>query len=49
VIDRVIGRVNLRVQQLDVKIETKTEDDVFVHMIVVVQYFVLSERVYDAF
>jgi len=49
VIDRVIGRVNLRVQQLDVKIETKTEDDVFVHMIVAVQYFVLSERVYDAF
>jgi regulator of protease activity HflC (stomatin/prohibitin superfamily) len=48
-IDRVIGRVNLRVQQLDVKIETKTEDNVFVHMIVAVQYFVLSERVYDAF
>jgi len=49
VIDRVIGRVNLRVQQLDVKIETKTEDDVFVHMIVAVPYFVLSARVYDAF
>jgi regulator of protease activity HflC (stomatin/prohibitin superfamily) len=48
-IDRVIGRVNLRVQQLDVKIETKTEDNVFVEMVVAVQYFVLPEKVYDAF
>ena len=48
-IDRVIGRVNLRVQQLDVRIETKTEDNVFVQMVVAVQYFVLPEKVYDAF
>ena len=48
-IDRVSGRINLRVQQLDVKIETKTEDNVFVHMVVAVQYYVLPEKVYDAF
>lgn len=48
-IDGVIGRVNLRVQQLDVKIETKTEDNVFVQMVVAVQYFVLPDKVYDAF
>ncbi len=48
-IDRVAGRVNLRVQQLDVKIETKTEDNVFVHMVVAVQFYVLPEKVYDAF
>jgi regulator of protease activity HflC (stomatin/prohibitin superfamily) len=48
-IDRVVGRINLRVQQLDVKIETKTEDNVFVHMVVAVQYYVLPEKVYDAF
>jgi regulator of protease activity HflC (stomatin/prohibitin superfamily) len=48
-IDRVIGRVNLRVQQLDVEIETKTEDNVFVRMVVAVQYYVLPEKVYDAF
>lgn len=48
-IDRVKGRVNLRVQQLDVKIETKTEDNVFVQMVVAVQYFVLPDKVYDAF
>jgi regulator of protease activity HflC (stomatin/prohibitin superfamily) len=47
--DHVAGRVNLRVQQLDVGIETKTEDNVFVKMIVAVQYFVLPDRVYDAF
>lgn len=48
-VDRVIGRVNLRVQQLDVKIETKTEDNVFVQLVVAVQYYVLPEKVYDAF
>ena len=48
-IDNVVGRVNLRVQQLDVEIETKTEDNVFVRMVVAVQYFVLPEKVYDAF
>ena len=48
-IDRVVGRVNLRVQQLDVEIETKTEDNVFVRMVVAVQYFVLPEKAYDAF
>jgi regulator of protease activity HflC (stomatin/prohibitin superfamily) len=49
VIDRVVGRVNLRVQQLDVEIETKTEDNVFVRMVVAVQYYVLPDKVYDAF
>ena len=48
-VDRVVGRVNLRVQQLDVEIETKTEDNVFVRMVVAVQYFVLPEKAYDAF
>ena len=47
--DHIAGRVNLRVQQLDVAIETKTEDNVFVKLIVAVQYFVLPDRVYDAF
>ena len=48
-IERVAGRVNLRVQQLDVRIETKSEDNVFVNLTVSVQYFVLPEKVYDAF
>jgi regulator of protease activity HflC (stomatin/prohibitin superfamily) len=45
----VVGRINLRVQQLDVAIDTKTEDNVFVKMIVSVQYFVLPEAVYAAY
>jgi regulator of protease activity HflC (stomatin/prohibitin superfamily) len=49
IIDRVAGRVNLRVQQLDVRIETKSEDNVFVNLTVAVQYFVLPDKTYDAF
>ena len=48
-IDRVVGRISLRVQQLDVRVETKTKDNVFVFVIVSVQYFVLPEKVVDAF
>lgn len=49
IIEMIAGRLNLRVQQLDVKVDTKTEDNVFVHVIVAVQYHVLPEKVYDAF
>src|SRR5690554_4055521 len=49
VIDRVAGRVNLKIQQLDVIIETKTKDNVFVKMKVSVQFKVVPERVYEAF
>lgn len=48
-IEKIAGRVSLRVQQLDVKAETKTKDNVFVHVIVSVQYFILPNNVYDAF
>jgi regulator of protease activity HflC (stomatin/prohibitin superfamily) len=48
-IEVIAGRINLRVQQLDVKVETKTEDNVFVHVIVAVQYHVLPDKVYEAF
>lgn len=48
-IDRVAGRLSLKIQQLDVIIETKTLDDVFVKLKVSVQYKVLPEKVYDAF
>ncbi|QQS19653.1 SPFH domain-containing protein [Candidatus Saccharibacteria bacterium] len=48
-IDQIAGRVNLRVQQLDVQVETKTKDNVFVFVIVSVQYFVPAEKSVDAF
>lgn len=49
IIDRVSGKVNLKIQQLDVLVETKTFDDVFVKIKVSVQYVILADAVYDAF
>ena len=49
IIDKLSGKVSLRMQQLDVKAETKTQDNVFVHIMVSVQYIILPEKVYDAF
>ena len=49
IIDRVAGRLSLRIQQLDVVVETKTKDDVFVKVKVSVQYKVIKDKVYDAF
>ena len=48
-IDRIAGRLSLKIQQLDVIAETKTLDDVFVRLKVSVQYKVIKEKVYDAF
>jgi regulator of protease activity HflC (stomatin/prohibitin superfamily) len=49
IIDRISGRVSLKIQQLDVNVETKTRDNVFVKLRVSVQYYILPEKVYDAF
>lgn len=48
-VDRVAGRLSLKIQQLDVIVETKTLDDVFVKLKVSVQYVVIKTKVYDAF
>lgn len=47
--DSVAGSISLRVQQLDVSVETKTKDNVFVRIVVSVQYQALPQQVYDAF
>jgi regulator of protease activity HflC (stomatin/prohibitin superfamily) len=47
--ERIAGKMNLRVQQLDVDIETKTKDNVFVQTVVSIQYMVVPNKVYDAF
>ncbi len=49
VIDKIAGRMSLKIQQLDVLVETKTKDDVFVKLKISVQYRVLPSKVYDAF
>ncbi|NQZ43265.1 MAG: SPFH domain-containing protein [Flavobacteriaceae bacterium] len=48
-VDRISGRLSLKIQQLDVIVETKTLDDVFVKLKVSVQYLVIKGKVYDAF
>ena len=48
-VDRISGRLSLKIQQLDVIVETKTKDDVFVRLKISVQYKVIKDKVYDAF
>ncbi len=50
IMDRVAGKVSIRVQELNVSIKTKTNDNVFVDLLIAVQYFVDGEdKVWDAF
>jgi regulator of protease activity HflC (stomatin/prohibitin superfamily) len=49
IIDRVAGRVSLRVNQITLTMETKTKDNVFVTIPISVQNRVRPEKVYDAF
>jgi regulator of protease activity HflC (stomatin/prohibitin superfamily) len=49
IVDKIAGRLSLKIQQLDVIIETKTKDDVFVRLKVSVQYKVIKLKVEDAF
>jgi len=48
-VDRISGKLSLKIQQLDVIVETKTLDDVFVRLKVSVQYMVIKDKVYEAF
>src|SRR5579862_7127379 len=47
--DQIAGRIDLRVQQLALDVETKTQDNVFVKIPVSVQYHVIPDHVYEAF
>ncbi|CAA0162197.1 SPFH domain-containing protein [Tenacibaculum maritimum] len=49
VFDKIAGKLSLKIQQLDVIVETKTLDDVFTKLKVSVQYVVIKDKVYDAF
>src|SRR5260370_7897911 len=48
-LDQIAGRIDLRVQQLALDVETKTKDNVFVKIPVSVQYHVIPAKVYEAF
>jgi regulator of protease activity HflC (stomatin/prohibitin superfamily) len=48
-IDQVAGRMSLRVEQIKLQMETKTQDNVFVSIPISVQTRVRPDAVYDAF
>jgi regulator of protease activity HflC (stomatin/prohibitin superfamily) len=47
-IEQVAYKLSLRIQQLNIKVETKTKDNVFVNIIVSVQYHVNQRKLFDA-
>ncbi|CAM9777682.1 unnamed protein product [Ascophyllum nodosum] len=47
--DKVVARISTRVQQLDVRMEAKTKDNVFVTTVVSVQYQAIKRKIYDAY
>ncbi len=49
ILESIASKENLRIQQLDVDVETKTSDDVFVILKISVQYRVIGSKVYEAF
>lgn len=49
VVDKVAGILNLKIQQLDVDVETKTKDDVFIKINISVQYQIIKGAIYEAF
>ena len=48
-VDKIAGSLTLRLMQLDVHVETKTLDDVFVDITTSVQFRVLPHKVFEAF
>lgn len=48
-LDKIRGRVSLRIQQLNVPVETKTKDNVFVGVSVSVQYYISDKNIFEAF
>jgi regulator of protease activity HflC (stomatin/prohibitin superfamily) len=49
IIDRIVTRASLKVHQLDLSIETKTKDNVFVKLTTAVQYRIIPEQIYNAY
>ena len=48
-VERVAGKESVRIRQLDVPVETKTQDNVFVNLGVSIQFLAISEKIFDAF
>lgn len=48
-IDSVVGELDLRIQQMNVNVETKTSDNVIINTVIAVQYFIKEDKAVDAF
>jgi len=48
-VENISGKVSLKVTQLDVEVETKTLDNVFIHITNSVQYRIIPSKIYEAF
>ncbi len=48
-IERLRGKESIRIRQLDVPVETKTQDNVFVNLGVSVQFVAMQDKIFDAF
>jgi len=48
-VETIAGTLSLRIEQLGVKCQTKSKDNVFLNIEVSVQYRVKPDKVYDAF
>jgi len=49
IIESIVGRVSIRVRELNVEVKTKTIDNVFVDILIAVQFYVTKEKVWEAF
>lgn len=49
IIDKKSRPISLKINQLDVNVETKTSDDVFVALKVSVQFIIIKDKVFDAY
>jgi regulator of protease activity HflC (stomatin/prohibitin superfamily) len=47
--EKLAARLSLKVQEMQVEVETKTADDVFVKLLIAVQYHVIPDRAKEAF
>ena len=48
-IENMRTKISLRIHQLDVDVETKTKDNVFLRVVIAVQYKVLESKIYEAY
>lgn len=49
VLENIRARISLKIHQLEVEVETKTKDNVFVNVFIAVQYRVLERKIYEAY